>query len=201
MRVIKDLRVEVFQYKAKIESAVKPNCVGQIKVYKDDSLIDSIFYDEIGAVGGQFGLLVYPRTIKNHIVITKYGDYSGQTIIIDENGACYKTIGGFSFYDKESGLLFSILHSDVSGLSVFDLNSDTEIFKIVDIEDRPQEFYKNDQDRFFYRAINDETGAESIWEIEFDLERIMHTDLQLTNVMLQRIDSLIDYQTINVGCE
>jgi hypothetical protein len=201
VRELADIKVVISQYKSLIQAPKIPYCVADIKIYKNSRLIDSVNYNEIEPVGGLYGFFVYPDLIGNHIIISKYGDYSGATIIVNKNGEKFKTIGGYSYYDSSSNFLFSILDSDLSGLSVFDLNKDSEIFKIVDIEERPKEFYKNDNGQFYFSAINDETGVESIWEFEFDLDRIMQMDLTKDYFKSGAIKALIDYENISVNCE
>ena len=122
-------------------------------ILKNNIQIDSIIFNEIEAVGGQYGLLAYSGLIKNHIIISKYGDYDGETIIINAKGEKFITMGGYSFIDNTSGLLFSILDSDLSGFSVFDLNKDKEIFKKVDIDDRPQKFYKTSNNEYLFQRL------------------------------------------------
>jgi hypothetical protein len=170
-------------------------------ILKNDILIDSIKFNDIDAVGGHYGLLVYPELVKNHIIISKYGDYNGETILINDKGEKFITIGGYSYLDNNSGLLFSVWDSDLTGFSIFDLNTDQEIFEITDTEERPQEFYKAFNDQYFYSAINDITGQETIWEIEFNLDRIMKVDLELGDIKSGRLRNLADYDDIIIECE
>jgi hypothetical protein len=198
---IKDIDVFVTQSKSLIESPDIPFCSAKIDIFKNGIKIDSIIFSEIEAVGGNYGLLVNKDFIKNHIVISKFGDYEGKTIIINDKGQKFITIGGYVSIDSETGILFSIYDSDLSGLSVFDLNNDQEIFKIIDIEDRPQEFYKYPNSRFLFSTTNDETGIQSIWEIEVELDRIMQLDLTVNDVKGKELKKLTDYEKIEINCE
>jgi hypothetical protein len=198
---IKNIDVIITQYKSLIKSPDIPYCRAKIEIFKNEEKIDSIEFSEIEAVGGHYGLLVYNEIIKDHIVISKFGDYDGQTIIVNNKGEKFLTIGGCVSVDNDNGLLFSIYNSDLSGFSVFDLNIDKEIFKMTDIEDRPREFYKYSNNRLLYRATNDETEDESIWEIEFDMDRIMQLDLTADDVKGKELKKLSDSKEINVNCE
>ena len=138
---IKNIDVIITQYKSKIESPNIPYCKAEIEIFKNGIKIDSIYFSEIEPVGGHCGLLVYNEVQQNHIIISKFGDYDGQTIIINARGEKFNTIGGYVSIDYKSGLLFSIYDSDMAGFSVFDLNHDKEVFKMTDIDDRPLVFF------------------------------------------------------------
>jgi hypothetical protein len=196
---LKNIDVIITQYKSLIESPNVPYCRARIEIFKSGKKIDSIEFSDIEPVGGHYGLLVYNEIIKDHIIISKFGDYDGQTIIINDKGEKFLIIGGCVSVDN--ALLFSIYNSDLAGFSVFDLNEDKEIFKMIDIDDRPREFYKYSNNRFLYKATNDETENESIWEIEFDMDRIMQLDLTVDDVKGTELKKLSDYKEININCE
>jgi hypothetical protein len=198
---IKNIDVVITQFKSLNESLEIPFCRAKIEILKSGTKIDSINFSEIEAVGGNYGLIVYDNLVKDHIIISKFGDYDGQTIIVNKKGQKFITVGGYSYFDSTSGLLFSIYDSDLSGLTVFDLNDDKEIFKITDIEDRPQEFYKYPNNRFLFSAINDESEIKSIWEIEFELDRIMQLDLTTQDVRGKELKRLTDYDELDINCE
>jgi hypothetical protein len=199
---INNIDVIITQYKSLIESPDIPYCRAEIDILKNGIKIDSVNFSEIEAVGGHYGLLIYNEKIKNHIVISKFGDYDGKTIIINEKGQKFITIGGCIYVDIKNGLLFSIYNSDLAGFSVFDLNKDKEIFKMIDIDDRPREFYRYSNNRFLYKATsNDETEVESIWEIEFEMDRIIQLDLTNNDINGKQLKKLSDCKENNVQCE
>ncbi len=200
-RDIGSIHVKVIQFKSLVESPDLPLCRAKILIFKNNIQIDSIVFNEIEAVGGQYGLLTYSGLIKNHIIVSKYGDYDGETIIINAKGEKFITIGGYSFVDNSSGFLFSILDSDLSGFSVFDLNNDKEIFKKVDIEDRPQRFYKTSNNGYLFQAINDETEKITLWEIKFNLDKIIQTDYDINKIKYGELLGLSNYDKISIDCE
>ena len=200
-RDVGNIQVKVIQFKSLIESPDVPICRAKILILKNNIQIDSIVFNEIEAVGGQYGLLAYSELIKNHIIISKYGDYDGETIIINAKGEKFITIGGYSFIDNTSGFLFSILDSDLSGFSVFDLNKDKEIFKKVDIEVRPQKFYKTPNNEYLFQAINDETEKMTLWEIKFDLDKIIPIDYDINKIKDGELLGLSNYDEINIDCK
>jgi hypothetical protein len=196
-----DIQVNISQYKCLIQSPDIPYCKSYIEIIKNNKTINSLGFPSIEPVGGDYGFLVYSQLINNHLIISKYGDYDGRTIIINEKGKMFNTIGGYSFIDALNGLLFSIYDSDLSGLSVFDLESDVEIFKLVDIVERPSEFYKDANGRYYFQAINDETEKESIWEIMLNNKKIKKTEININILKDKKLKKLIDYHKINIACE
>ena len=198
---IRDIDVIVTQFKSLVDSYDIPSCKVEIEIFKNGTKINSIDFSEIDPVGGHYGLLVYNKTIRNHIIISKFGDYNGQTIIINERGETFQTIGGYVSVDNQSGLLFSIYDSDIVGFSVFDLTQDKEIFKTTDIENRPREFYKYSDNRYLFKATNDEAEEESFWKIEFELDRITQMSLTIDDLKGKELEKLSGYNEINVECE
>jgi hypothetical protein len=196
-----EIQVNISQYKHLIQSPDIPYCKAYIEIIKNNKIISSLGFPSIEPVGGDYGFLVYSQLINNHLIISKYGDYDGRTIIINEKGKIFNTIGGYSFIDDLNGLLFSIYSSDLSGFSVFDLKSDVEIFKIEDNVERPSEFYIDAIGRYYFHAINDETEKESIWEIILDNKKIKSTEIDINILKDKKLKKLIDYQKINIACE
>lgn len=200
-RITKNLgnvTVKIVQFKSLIETPKIPLCCAEIDIVKNGNKIDSIIFKEIEAVGGNYGISVYNELINDHLIITKYGDYDGRTIIINNNGKVYSIVGGYVFADLEDGMLFSIYDSDLSGFSVFDLSSDTEIYKNTDMEDRPNAFFKN-KGEYLLRTINDETGIEVIWKINFQTKELNKVQIELETLNDFLLKNLIERKLIN--CE
>ncbi len=198
IKTIGKINVKVFQYKSKISSPNIPQCKAVIRIFDNNNLIDSIEFSNIDAVGGYYGLLIYPELINNHVVISKYGDYDGRTIIINDKGQKFITIGGYSFLDISEELLFSIYDSDLSGFSVFNFNTDKEIFKMVDMGDRPQKFYKKNS-KYYFLSVNDETGQKIIYEINLKKHKILKGNINVNNDYL--LKEMADYEKIKINCE
>jgi len=192
------INVKVFQYKSKINSPDIPRCKAVIKIFDNNNLIDSIKFSNIDAVGGYYGLLIYPKLLNNHVVISKYGDYDGRTIIINDKGQKFITVGGYSFLDISEELLFSIYDSDLSGFSVFNFNTDKEIFKMLDMEDRPKKFYKINN-MYYFLSVNDEIGQKIIYEINLKDHKILKSNIIVNNDYL--LKEMADYEKIKINCE
>jgi hypothetical protein len=199
-RQINDVKIIVRQVKSLVESPNVPICKAEIMVSKNNILLDSLKFDAIEALGGCYGLIVYSPLIENHLIISKYGDYDGRTIVINEYGKIVSITGGNVYYDKESSLLFSIYDSDLSGFSIFDLKSDSVLVEMEDMSSRPIGFYKN-SNLYYIQTIDDETEELEIWEVEFDLHRILNVEIELESIKDMILPGLTDYSKIEINCE
>ena len=199
-RQINDVKIIVKQIKSLVESSNVPLCKAEIMVYKNNILLDSLKFDAIEALGGCYGFIVYSQLIDNHLIISKYGDYDGRTIVINENGRMVSIVGGNVYYDEESSLLFSIYDSDLSGFSIYDLKSDMLLLEMEDMSARPIGFYKNNNS-FYIQTIDDETEELAIWEVKLDLQRILKVDIELESIRDMILPGLTDYSKIEINCE
>ena len=63
------------------------NCIAIIQTTRKDRIIDELYFDNIEPVGSFYGVCFNERQPSNKFIIgSKYGDYSGQLIIIDNKG-------------------------------------------------------------------------------------------------------------------
>ena len=201
IKIIDPVKVIVSQNKSLTPHTGK-DCTATIKIFKNGNPIDSlnISSEEFDGVGDRYGLLVYDEPIKNHVIISKFGSYNGKTIIINNKGQKFITLGGFSSLDKNNGILFSIYHSDASGFSVFDLNKDKELFSITMHEDRAKEFYLLNN-RYFVRTYSNNSNPEKIWEIDLKNKKIRETEIEMSSLKEMKLKELADYKRINIACE
>lgn len=173
-------------------------CKAKLLTSKNNEAIDSLNFSP-EPVGGSYGISK-PRIIENHVVFTKHGDYDGRTIIVNEEGQLFNLIGGEYYYDEKNRFLFSNYESDLSGFSVFDLNGDSLMFEIRDIEQTPISFHKAFGERYFFNAIDDDL-QHTFWEIEFDLGRIMQVDLDTNHINAENILTTWEVENVNCECE
>jgi hypothetical protein len=176
-------------------------CKSKLVTSRDQVLMDSIsFIPE--PVGGFYGISK-PNRFANHLVFTKFGDYDGRTILVNDKGRILNIIGGENYVDSASKLLFTIYDSDVSGFAVFNLTSDSTLLEMSEIEDRPISFHKAFGERYFMLSSNDETEErdKSVWEIEFELERIMQVDLDTNQINQSNILSTWTSEEVFCECE
>ena len=174
-------------------------CKSQLITTKNNKTIDIVKFSP-EPVGGNFGVS-NGFVFLNHIIFTKHGDYDGRTIVVDSNGKIYDLIGGENFLDKDNKLLFSIYESDLTGFTVFDLKSDSITLTMSEFEDRPMKIHKEYNNRYFMSCINDETEIKSIWEFEFDMQRIMQVDLTEEDINESNMLEFISQKEVNCVCE
>lgn len=121
------------------------SCRSWLTILKNNKVLTTKFYD-IEAVGGCAGL--YKPTIqpcKNYFILSKFGDYAGQTLIIDTNGKLTILIGGSFSISTDKHYLFATYDSDVSGITIYDLkNKKIILSKESNGEERFNEFYFED---------------------------------------------------------
>ncbi len=158
------------------------SCNASLVTYKSGKVIDSIRYDKVEALGSEYGIFyvgVYPYKgdYPLHWLFCKEGDYDGRTILIEESGRIRDIKGGQVHVDDDNGMVLSVYSSDISGLTVYDLKSDSMIFEMPEFEPRPLFFYRDDL-RYFASCRDDETDEWSIWEIEWELDRMFLLDLK-----------------------
>jgi len=202
-RTIKNIAdVKVIVSQTKSLNHTDPLCSANIKIVKNNKPIDSlkISADQFDAVGDKYRLLVHEELMNNHVIISKFGSYDGKTIIINSKGQKFITIGGFCFLDKENGLLFSNYHSDLSGFSVFDLNTDKELYTITLEQNRAKEFYWFDNRYFVTTTNSNDSNPEKVWEIVLNTKKMIETNI---NVKLQAkpLTQLTDCKGIQISCE
>ena len=75
-------------------------CESKIVVMQGDQLLDSLIFSKIDPIGSFYGVYLYKELVLNHLLITKYGDYDGSSIFINQDGKIFKTIGGHMFIDQ-----------------------------------------------------------------------------------------------------
>jgi len=206
IRRVGDIKVIISQKKSL--NYTDPLCSANIRIFKNDKQIDSLEYlaNQLEGVGDRYGLLIYEKPIKNHVIISKFGSYEGKTIIINNKGQKFVTLGGFSSIDVQNGLLFSVYHSDASGLSVFDLNTDKELYSMMSdygkMEyERAREFYlfKN---KYFVKTDQNEDNKWKIWEIDLKNKKLTETNKDIIS-QAERLKELTDYdyKVTKISCE
>jgi len=132
----KEIRQDVFtvnvigvqEKKEKIEKS-RFTYRGWIEVFKNSESIFKKYYADIDAVGSEFGLYVPSIQPSQPIIaIIKKGDYDGRLFLVTKKGTIIDTIGGNYFISSDNRLLFSQYYSDISGVSVIDLNQSKVLF-------------------------------------------------------------------------
>jgi len=154
-------------------NSVQAVCSAKILIYVSGQKKDSIIFPSMEAVGGDVGLFLCKDRINNHIIISKFGDYDGQTIVINDRGQKFVFGGGRNYADKEQGIIFCIYDSDLPGFSVFDLTKDQLIIDTADIDGYPNKFYKKGG-HYYCELVDLQTNSHTIWEIDFNSKSIKY---------------------------
>lgn len=131
-------------------------CAGTLYVWKDEKIIDSIIYEDFEPVGGDYGLRVHEELINGCLIITKHGDYDGETIFISPEGKIKRCIGGIPHYSKNKNWVISFYESDLGGFSIFDLRSFEEIFSVTDSENHEIALAENTNLLFLHMENSDD---------------------------------------------
>lgn len=152
------------------------SCHSYLYTMNDHEIIDSIKYNSIEAVGGDWGLKYY-GLIKNVLIFSKHGDYSGETILIKPNGHISTFPGGTNALSSDSNLIFSFHDSDISGLTIYNLETDSLIMIINEMEVYPHYVFESKPNFFQLLCEEHEKEVKSVWDVEIDLSRIMQLDL------------------------
>lgn len=123
------ITIEIVQVFRKEIDYSKFYCRAFIQTSVKNNAIDELYYDNIEAVGSSYGICFSEdQLIENYIVGSKYGVYSGNIILIGSKGKIIKELGGNYFISNDRRYLISDWHSDLSGITVFDLCKDEIAF-------------------------------------------------------------------------
>lgn len=115
------LRVVTTLIHSKNPSESNFSCKAWLSIYKDKKIISQKTYN-IEPLGGCSGLYAAPTNIsQKFLIVSKFGDYHGETILINREGKIINLHGGSFSISKDQKYLFSIVDSDISEIMIFDL--------------------------------------------------------------------------------
>ncbi|MCL3782621.1 hypothetical protein EMN47_19725 [Prolixibacteraceae bacterium JC049] len=186
-------------------------CQGKILSFKNDALVDSLNFQTIEPVGDRYGLNFNSQPLPNVIIGSKFGDYDGRTIIIDESGSIHNMAGGFFFITKNQRYIISPWHSDLSGISIFDLKENTIIEKRTK-PIRPAKWYyfKNNYYVSHWGKVPKEKAkdpqrygnygeTDKIYRVNLENGQLETTSLHLANVQKGETIQLLNME--DCGCK
>jgi hypothetical protein len=126
-----------------------------LTIRNSDKVLKQKFY-EIEPVGGCSGLFPPPsQPLENYFILSKFGSYEGETLLIDTTGKLIVLSGGSFSLSRDKKYLFSIWDSDLSGITIYDLtNKKTLLNKEIE-EPRYTDIYF--QDGKYYVSFDDDT--------------------------------------------
>jgi hypothetical protein len=179
----------------KNSSVAKFLCRSWLTIKKNDKILNQKFYD-IESVGGCSGLYTPTKQpCKDYFIISKFGDYEGQTLLIDTTGKLTILTGGAFSISTDNNYIFATYDSDVSGITIYDLKSKKLVLsKEKDNEDRYNEFYFQ-EGSYFVSFDSDETAKEvSVGIIDIKNKKVIVTKKPKT--FLKKTNKLKTYNTV-----
>lgn len=152
-------------------STAKFHCRSWLTIQLHHKVLTQKFYD-IEPVGGCSGLYVpKEQPCRGYFILSKFGDYQGETLLIDSSGKLTVIKGGSFSITKDKHYLFTLYDSDVSGMSVYDLN----LHKLVWSREAKGEVRYNDffmQDGKYYVSFSNEENLTQVGLMDFKSKQI-----------------------------
>lgn len=164
------LKIEIRQAKLIDNKTNTPSdfyCRGWLTISRDGKTINQIYFKTIEAVGGCSGLFIPDKQPRNDcFIISKFGDYDGTLFMIDTTGTVTEKLGGVFYISKDKRYLFSSYDSDLSGLTVYELNKKLILFSDT-LEPYLAEWYFQDN-KYFALVNEDVVSVNAIKIATFD---------------------------------
>ncbi len=129
LRTLGTITVDLIHAKPKKQDDSRQfSCRAWLTIKDNNKLIKDLRQDA-NAVGGCSGLF-FPDSQPNKdlIIISKFGDYDGRLLIINNKGEFKDYLGGTFYVSNDNKYLFSNCDSDLSGVSIFDLTKNELIY-------------------------------------------------------------------------
>ncbi|MBV2224641.1 MAG: hypothetical protein KUL74_07280 [Cloacibacterium sp.] len=196
------IQVRPINYKNSDNSSI--NCRIWLNVKDNKTIIDKLFINDCEALGGCSGIFVTEeQNLKNHFILSKFGDYDGQIIIIDKSGRIKSYFGGKYFLSPDSKLLFSIYDSDLAGLTIYDFSENKLIFTSDTFRNYLSEFYLYNNE-YFAVVSNDVKRRNETEIVTFNLnpinfvKSVVNDDYFLKAKRLKSYNNII-YSPCNCG--
>jgi len=178
------LKIVVTMVHPQNEVTAKFSCRTWLTIMKNGKRLKQKSYN-IEPVGGCSGVYI-PRKqpCKNYFILSKFGDYEGQTLLIDIDGKLTTLKGGSFSISNDGNYLFSIFDSDVSGITVYDLKHK----KIVLSAERNDDKRYSDvyfKDGKYFVSFEEETNATATSVGRIDVRQGMIYVTKIANSFLK----------------
>lgn len=168
------VKIVLIQVKLKNEGDYDLNsayCRIWLTVIKQNGVKEKIYYKDCEALGGCSGIFVSSeQPIKNYFILSKFGDYDGEVILIDTSGNTVSYRGGQYYFSTDKRYLFSIYSSDLAGLTVFDLVQKKLVYS-TDTLDTYFDAVYSFENKYFLTAVTDDPAAGKIQIATFDFRK------------------------------
>jgi len=141
-----------------------------LTVKMGNAVVDKLFINDCEALGGCSGMYVSTEQVsKDYFILSKFGDYDGQVLIIDKSGKIKTFDGGYYYLSVDNHYLFSPYNSDLAGLTVYDLSKNQMLFTSDTIITHLAGFYYFDN-KYFAMVSNDIKKLNQTDIVTYDFE-------------------------------
>lgn len=152
-------------------------CRGKVISRKNNLPVDSLILEDMEAVGDRYGLNFSSQPVKGMVIGTKFGDYDGRLILIDETGKIQNHRGGFFFITKDQRYIVSPWHSDMAGITVYDLE-DRKVKMDEETGVYPSNWYYLNGEYY----ISKDSSINEIYRFDLEKGKLLKTNLKLSDV-------------------
>lgn len=149
---LNEVKVEIRNYK-NIKKFADFYCKGKIVIFKNQQPIDSIQFDKIYQTGN-YGLFLHHDIIPDHVLISKFGNDDGKTIIINENGTLFILNGNKVYIDTLKKVLVVLNDQFPEEVTLFDYVKDKIILKYENLEFEPCQVVSDVKGRYFLKGCS-----------------------------------------------
>ena len=156
------IHVKLTDYKNSDNTSL--SCRIWLTVRSNNKITDKLFISDCEAVGGCSGIYASDKQpVKDYFILSKFGDYDGQVILIDISGKIKTYFGGQYFLSDDNKYLFSTYDSDLAGLTVYDLSKNKVLFTSDSISTYLADFYYYDNS--YFAIVSDDVKKEDQTDI------------------------------------
>ena len=184
-----DFKIELTQVKLtdyKNANNTSVFCRIWLIVKRGSEIMDKLFIRDCEGVGGCSGIYASDKQpIKDYFILSKFGDYDGQIIIIDTSGKIKTYFGGQYFLSVDNKYLFSTYDSDLAGLTVYDLSQNKVLFTSDSISTYLSDFYFYDKN--YFAVVNEEDTLKQnqvdIMTYDFKTNKLIKSTVNATYII------------------
>lgn len=168
----RDLTINLVQVRLKKPAEPKQHqaaCRIWLFVKKDSVRTDQLYYNNCEALGGCSGIFIAKeQPSENYFVLSKFGDYNGQLLLIDTSGKIRIYAGGRYYLSQDKRYLFSFYDSDQPGATVFDLKKGKLLYTSDSLQYHLMGMYRNG--KTYFATLGAEREEEKIKVVVFDFK-------------------------------
>ena len=116
----------------KTYDSTKAYCRIWLTVKMGNAVVDQLFINDCEVVGGCSRIYVSSvQPSKDYFILSKFGDYDGQILIIDKSGGIKTFVGGHYYLSVDNKYVFIPYNSDLAGLTVYDLSKNQVLLQLT----------------------------------------------------------------------